>query len=322
MRMDQAKQKRKLCYEKSDSLNSKKSRSENYSLAPTEPAVIHDPRYPSADHWPKRIKPITLAEAKAGTTVPVRVYADGVFDMFHAGHARALLQAKTVFPNVYLMVGVSGDTLCHQLKGLTVMTDTERYEALRHCRYIDEIITDCPWTLTKDFLDEHKIDFVAHDDIPYTSDGQEDIYKFVKDAGQFVATERTPGISTSDIIARIVRDYDTYVQRNLARGYSRKDLNVGFIKEKELAVKKKYETLKGKSQEILTTWEDKSREFITEFLSLFGKETMNGLWERSKNQLSITGQRIKSAFSPSHSPFSEELSPSGLQAEISDDEDE
>lgn len=70
------------------------------------------------------------------------------------------------FPNAYLLVGCCNDEVTHKYKGRTVMTDEERYESLRHCKWVDEVIPDAPWVINQEFLDKHKIDYVAHDSLP------------------------------------------------------------------------------------------------------------------------------------------------------------
>ena len=218
---------------------------------------------------------------------PVRIYSDGIYDMFHYGHARALEQVKRLFPNVYLLVGVCNDELTISMKGRTVMNETERYESLRHCKWVDEVVEDAPWAIDDAFLRKHKIDFVAHDDIPYQSAGTDDVYKFVKQRGKFIATQRTACISTSDLITRIVRDYDAYVRRNLARGATPRELNLSFLKqgeikvkqltgrlqqrlrEEELNIKNNWERTREELVDMLTQWESKSQELIRDFSDLF-----------------------------------------------------
>ncbi|CCE65140.1 hypothetical protein TPHA_0J03210 [Tetrapisispora phaffii CBS 4417] len=169
---------------------------------------------------------------------PIRIYADGVFDLFHLGHMKQLEQCKKSFLNVTLICGVPSDEVTHKLKGLTVLTDKQRCETLRHCKWVDEVIADAPWCVTLDFLDEYNIDYVAHDDIPYVGTDSDDIYKPVKEIGKFLVTQRTEDVSTSDIITNIIRDYDKYLMRNFTRGATREELNISWMKQNELEFKK------------------------------------------------------------------------------------
>ncbi|KAK5731965.1 choline-phosphate cytidylyltransferase [Elasticomyces elasticus] len=191
----------------------------------------------------------------------VRVYADGVFDMFHLGHMRVLQQAKTAFPDTYLIVGVTGEAETHKRKGLTVMSAKERAESLRHCRWVDEVIEDCPWILNMDFLEKNNIDYVAHDDEPYGASEGDDIYKPIKERGMFLVTQRTEGVSTTGIITKIVRDYEQYVSRQLKRGTKRQELNISWLKKNELDIKRNVAELRNTiRQNWTTTGQEVSRE--------------------------------------------------------------
>lgn len=222
---------------------------------------------------------ITKELIESGTALPrpVRVYSDGIYDLFHQGHARQLMQAKNAFPEVHLVVGIHDDFVTHQLKGKTVMSDQERYECVRHCRYVDEVLRAAPWVTNDEFLEENKIDFVAHDAIPYAMGTEsDDVYNHLKVKGIFVATERTEGISTSDLVNRVVQDCDTYARQSLDQGCKRKDMNTSLLNEKKYllqnSVDKIKNGLKRKREEFIYSCKRIPRDFIRGFRYFFTKE--------------------------------------------------
>ncbi|KAL1915836.1 uncharacterized protein VTP21DRAFT_6224 [Calcarisporiella thermophila] len=144
----------------------------------------------------------TTAQTSEGTRRPIRVWVDGVFDMMHYGHANALRQAKAF--GDYLIVGVHSDAEVEKNKGPTVMTEEERYTAVAACKWVDEVVPNAPYLTTVDTLDAHNCDFCVHgDDITTMADGT-DCYQAVKDAGRYRECKRTVGVSTTELVGRML----------------------------------------------------------------------------------------------------------------------
>lgn len=132
------------------------------------------------------------------------IYTDGVFDIPHYGHYKLFKYIKELYPNSFLIIGVSSDQDCKSYKNTTILTQNERVMTLESCKYIDKILTNIPWIITQEFIDKHSIDYICHDGNPYPCGDNKDIYKVWRDKGILITTPRTDTISTSNIIERII----------------------------------------------------------------------------------------------------------------------
>jgi len=120
----------------------------------------------------------------------------------HWGHANALRQSKAL--GDYLVVGVHSDEEISLNKGPPVMTLEERCEAVRACKWVDEVVPCAPYTTSLEVMDQYGCEICVHgDDISTTSDGQ-DSYHLVKKAGRFRTIPRTKGVSSTDIVGRMI----------------------------------------------------------------------------------------------------------------------
>lgn len=204
---------------------------------------------------------------------------------------RQLEQAKNAFPRTHLTVGVTGNDETHRRKGLTVLSASERAESLRHCRWVDAVLEDCPWVVTDEFLDEHKFDYVAHDDLPYGAAEGDDIYAPIKASGKFLVTQRTEGVSTTGIITKIVKDYNNYVGRQLKRGMTRQELNVSWLKKNELELKRHVVEMR---DAIRTNWTSTGQEL--------GREINKLLWSDRSRPASPAPSSVRSTVKDSPGP--------------------
>ncbi|XP_043816176.1 ethanolamine-phosphate cytidylyltransferase isoform X2 [Manihot esculenta] len=136
----------------------------------------------------------------------VRVYMDGCFDMMHYGHCNALRQARALGDE--LVVGVVSDAEIIANKGPPVTPLHERMIMVKAVKWVDEVIPDAPYAITEDFMkklfEEYNIDYIIHGDDPCVLPDGTDAYALAKKAGRYKQIKRTEGVSSTDIVGRML----------------------------------------------------------------------------------------------------------------------
>jgi glycerol-3-phosphate cytidylyltransferase len=129
-------------------------------------------------------------------------YTTGVFDVFHVGHLNILERAKEQCD--YLIVGVSTDELVQSYKHKTpVIPFEDRMRIVAAIRVVDRVVPQVNMDKREAWESLH-YDVMFHgDDWKNTDMYNEEIRKLGEVGVDVVFLKHTPGVSTSELLAKI-----------------------------------------------------------------------------------------------------------------------
>mmetsp|Transcript_24301 Transcript_24301/g.45243 ORF Transcript_24301/g.45243 Transcript_24301/m.45243 type:complete len:501 (+) Transcript_24301:272-1774(+) len=155
-------------------------------------------------------EPLLRSKNKDGSGDPlereeIRIFMEGAFDMMHFGHMNAFRLGRSL--GTHLVVGVNSDESITKCKAAPLMNNEERLAMVQSCKFVDEVIPNTPYIMSKEYIDwvieTHNVDYIVHGDDPCIVDGK-DVYETAKRAGKFRTIPRTEGVSTTDIVGRML----------------------------------------------------------------------------------------------------------------------
>lgn len=127
-----------------------------------------------------------------------KVITFGTFDVFHVGHVNILERAKAL--GDYLIVGISSDELNFSKKGRNpIYSIADRLKIISSLRFVDEVFVEESLELKAQYIK----DFDA--DVLVMGDDWKDKFDIYQDICDVVYLERTPSISTTEIIEVVRR---------------------------------------------------------------------------------------------------------------------
>lgn len=173
----------------------------------------------------------------------VVIYVDGVFDMFHIGHASTLQKAKAL--GTFLIIGIHDDATANALHGANypIMNLHERVLNVCACKHVDEVIIGAPLKVTENLLKTFRVSCVVQGTYsrqPFKAADstidleRDDPYAIPKQKGMYREVESDWGYLSAGVIAeRIISNRQTYQKRNEKRGavemdyYTKQDAKKG-----------------------------------------------------------------------------------------------
>lgn len=122
-----------------------------------------------------------------------RVITFGTFDLFHVGHLRILERARTY--GDYLIVGVSTDTLNYSKKKKNpIYNQEDRKRIIKALKVVDDVFDEESLELKGEYIKKYNADVLV------MGNDWEGKFDMFKDICEVVYLERTPSISTTEII--------------------------------------------------------------------------------------------------------------------------
>lgn len=136
-----------------------------------------------------------------------RLYIDGIWDLFHMGHVKQLMELKQLDGlDNHLIVGIISDKVATGYKRTPIYTENHRQILVESCKYVDEIILNTPLAVDEEFIYMHRIDMVCHGfSDTADADKQDEYFKIPKQLNKFRIVEYHKGISTTEIINKILK---------------------------------------------------------------------------------------------------------------------
>ncbi len=134
---------------------------------------------------------------------PKVVYTYGVFDLFHNGHVELLKEAKSLGDK--LIVGVFTDEVAASFKRKPIISEKDRLAVIKALSFVDQAILQTELSPENNLL-KHKPSILAKGPGAGWEEGKEPPGQQImnKMGGKVVQLSYHPGISTSDIINKII----------------------------------------------------------------------------------------------------------------------